>query len=137
MSETNRIRRAALKIMYLYTAAGAGALGLVMILAPEWLVARCGIPVQDPVVFSIAGSLYAAFGGISLLGLRYPVRMAPILLLQMSYKIIWIIVILLYPPAPAWPEYAVFLMAAAFLSYIIGDIYAIPFREVFKREKSD
>ena len=42
-------------------------------------------------VYGVAFSLYAAYGLLMLLGVRFPVRMLPLLLLQIIYKTIWLI----------------------------------------------
>lgn len=39
----------------------------------------------------VAFSFWAAFSALSILGLRYPLKMLPLLLLQMLYKITWLL----------------------------------------------
>ena len=39
----------------------------------------------------IAFSFWAAFSALAILGLRYPLKMLPLLLLQMLYKITWLL----------------------------------------------
>jgi len=58
--------------MYIYTAVGAGLFGLGIILMPETFASMWKMPIQDPVIFGIAGSVYLAFGLVSLLGLKSP-----------------------------------------------------------------
>ena len=55
-----------LSAMYVYTAAGAGLLGLAMLLAPNFVVAYLHMPIQDPVVFGVVGSAYLAFASASI-----------------------------------------------------------------------
>jgi hypothetical protein len=67
-----------------------------------------------------------AFGFLSILGLRSPIKFVPVLLLQFAYKVIWFIGVI----APiafmgALPSFG-FTMIAIFASYIIGDIIVIP-----------
>lgn len=125
------IRWGWLKGMYLYTVAGAGILGLFMLFAPVWLTTQLGMPSQDRFILGIVGSNYVVFGLLAMLGLRWPLRFVPILLLQMGYKITWLLVVML-PHALAGnaPPYAWF-FAAGFLSYVLGDLVAIPFRRLF------
>lgn len=52
----------------------------------------------DP-VRGAAFSLYAGLSTLSLLGIRYPLKMAPLLLLQLFYKVVWLIAVGL----PTWP----------------------------------
>ena len=63
-----------------------------MILAPGVLIPMMGFPLQDPVIFGIVGSVYVAFGLLSILGLRAPLKFVSILLLQLSYKVIWFVI---------------------------------------------
>lgn len=88
---------------------------------------------QDPVVFGIAGSVYAGFGLVSILGLKSPLKFAPVLLLQLCYKLLWLIgVILPLLVSGRFPLYATALLLI-FVTYIIGDLIAIPFSYVFSK----
>ena len=123
-----------LTAMYIYTAVGAGLLGVAMLLAPNLVVAYLHMPIQDPVVFGVVGSAYLAFAIASLLGLRFPLRFIPILMLQLIYKSVWLVTVFLpmlisgTPPGYAW------LFAAIFVSYVVGDCIAIPFRQLLAQE---
>jgi hypothetical protein len=44
-------------------------------------------------VRGVAWSFWAALSALSILGLRYPLRMVPMLLLQMLYKTIWLLAV--------------------------------------------
>jgi len=137
MERRPEIRWGALKILYVYTAAGAGLLGGTMLVAPAWVTSTFKLPVQDPVVFSIAGSLYTAFGILALFGVRYPLQFVPILLLQMTYKTIWVAWFLVHPPFASGPAFYGPVVLGFFLTYIAGDLYAIPFREFFGAHRRD
>ena len=123
-----------LNAMYIYTAVGAGLLGLAMLLAPNLVAAYLQMPIQDPVVFGVVGSAYLAFASASILGLRFPLRFMPILMLQLIYKSVWLVAVFLpmlisgTPPVYAW------LFATIFVSYIVGDCIAVPFRHLLARE---
>jgi hypothetical protein len=52
----------------------------------------------DP-VRGAAFSLYAALSTLSVLGLRYPLKMVPLLLFQLFYKVVWLIAV----AVPTWP----------------------------------
>ena len=54
----------------------------------------------DPVK-GVAYSFWAALSALSILGLRYPLKMVPLLLLQFLYKSIWILAIAL----PMWSTF--------------------------------
>jgi hypothetical protein len=42
---------------------------------------------------AVAFSFWGAFSALALLGIRYPLKMIPLLLLQFSYKVIWLIIV--------------------------------------------
>jgi hypothetical protein len=75
-----------------------------------------------------------AFAFLSILGLRSPLKFSPVLLLQLSYKAIWFIGVVLPLLATGnFPSYAL-VYVVIFASYIVGDVIAIPFWYVFGRE---
>ena len=77
--------------------------------------------------------VYLSFALLSILGLRSPLKFAPVLLLQLSYKVVWLIgVILPLLVTGKFPMYAI-LHASIFVSYIVGDLIAIPFSYVFSK----
>ncbi len=134
MSEKTKVRWGWLRFMYIYTIVGAGGFGLGMILIPGVVQSIFGFPTQDPVVFGIAGSVYTAFGLMAIPGLKSPLKFVPVLLLQLCYKTIWLAgVILPLLLSGRFPAYAI-AMLVIMLSYIIGDLIAIPFSHVFLNE---
>ena len=91
-------------------------------------------PVGEPISFGICGSVYVAFGLLSLLGLRSPLKYVPILLLQLCYKLIWSIgVALPLLITGQFPSYAVS-NAIIWVTFIIGDLIAIPFAYLFAKQ---
>lgn len=123
-----------LKGMYIYTIIGAGGLGLGIIIAPHVMPSIFGWPGQDPIVFGVFGCVFLSFALLSILGLRSPLKYAPILLLQLSYKVVWFIgVILPILFGGKFPTYAI-LYVVIFATYIIGDLIAIPFSYVFAKQ---
>jgi hypothetical protein len=120
--------------MYIYTIIGAGGFGVGMLFLPEVIQSVFGFPAQDPVVFGITASVYTGFGLISVLGLKSPLKFAPVLLLQLCYKTIWLVVVIL--PllfSGRFPLYATTLLII-YATYIIGDLMAIPFSYVFSKQ---
>jgi hypothetical protein len=128
------VRYGWLKAMYIWTIPGAGGFGVCLLLLPDMMSTIFGYPGQDPLLFGISGSIYVAFGLVAILGFLSPVKFAPVLLLQVCYKLIWFIVVLL----PSFivgsvPGYG-WICAGIFATYGIGDLSAIPFPVVFERE---
>ena len=123
-----------LKGMYIYTIVGAGGAGLGIIAFPDVILSIFGWPNQDQLTFGVTGSVYLAFALLSLLGLRSPLKFTPVLMLQLTYKVVWLIgVILPILFAGKFPAYAL-LFTVIFVTYIIGDLIAIPFSYVFAKQ---
>ena len=135
MSKDFEIRWGWLKGMYIYTIL-VGILGLGMIVSPEMIKSIFSWPVEEPIAFGIIGSVYLSFGLLSILGLRSPLKFVSVLLLQLCYKLIWFIGVLL--PllfTNKFPSYAI-PMTIIFVTYIIGDLIAIPFSYIFTKESN-
>ena len=136
MNKDTKIRWGWIKGMYIYTIVVAGLFGLGIIVVPEIIKSKFTWPVEEPVAFGIIGSVYMAFGLLSILGLRSPLKFTPILLLQLCYKTIWFIGVVL----PLWatahfPSYAI-PTVIIFATFIVGDLIAIPFSYVFAKESN-
>lgn len=134
MARDERIRWGWIKGMYIYTIVGAGGFGVGMLVFPEAIKAWFRWPVNEPIAFGVIGSVYAAFGVLAALGLRSPLKFAPMLLMQLCYKSIWFIGVL----APLvitehFPAYGL-TMVLIFATYIVGDLIAIPFSSLFAKE---
>jgi len=133
MANNLTVRLGWLKFMYIYTALGAGSLGLGILFAPGLIQSLLGFPEQDPIVFGVVGSVYTAFGLMSLLALRSPLKFSPLLLLQLCYKVLWTAMIAL--PlifSGRLPAHGAMLLVI-FATYIIGDLIAIPFAYLFAK----
>ena len=134
MSNRSDIRWGWLKFMYWYTIVGAGGFGIAIIVMPETIVSIFGGPTQEPIMYGVIGSVYLAFGILSVLGLRSPLKFAPILLLQLFYKSVWFIgVIIPMIVSGDFPSYGI-MNVIIFATYVIGDIIAIPFSYVFEKQ---
>ncbi len=126
-----KVRHGWLKFMYAYTIAGAGGLGLGILVLPEMVKSIFRWPADEPVSLGIVGCIYLVFGVLSVLGLRSPMKFVPLLMFQLCYKVIWFAAVmtpLLF--SHRLPGYAV-MLAAIFATYIVGDLIAIPFRYIF------
>jgi hypothetical protein len=75
--------------MYLLIAVGLGLTIWPTIISPPSVVANSG---------SVVRSLLGALALVSLLGLRYPLQMLPLLIFELLWKVIWIVAFAL----PMW-----------------------------------
>ena len=133
MDGTASVRWGWLKVMYVYTIFGAGGFGLGVLLFPDKILSALRFPVQDPVTLGLYASVALASGLAAIPALRSPLKFVPLLLLQLIYKPIWLAVfaIPLFIKGQ-FPLYVVF-VSAVFLTYIIGDLIAIPFSYLFSK----
>jgi hypothetical protein len=122
-----------LRFMYAYTIVGAGGIGLALLIVPNTMLSLLGIPSEEPIVAGIAYSVWLAFGILSIFGLRSPLKFAPVLLLQFTYKMVWFIAIIA-PKAVAGdlPSFAI-TMSLLYVTYVIGDIVVIPWKHIFSK----
>ena len=134
MSGVSGVRWGWLKFMYAYTIVGAGAAGVGIIFAPGTVKTLVGWPGEARILLGLAGSVFLAFGLVSILGWRSPLKFAPVLLLQLVYKLVWLLGVAL--PRLIEGHTPTYLIAAVvvYLTYVIGDLIAIPFAYVFGRE---
>jgi len=117
--------------MYIWNIVISGLGGIGIIFLPE--LTRWLFNAPNPTItYGVIGSVFLAFGIISIFGLREPVKFAPVLLFQLIYKIIWIIGVVL-PMLVSGKLYTGAIPAVAiYIVYIIGDLIAIPFSNIFQ-----
>ena len=82
MSEVSTLRLYLLRAMYLLLAVGLGITIWPDIISPPNPAADA-----DTVILALLGALAL----LSIVGIRYPVRMLPLLLFELLWKIIWVI----------------------------------------------
>ena len=134
MSKDINVRWGWLKFMYIFTIVIAGGFGLGVVFIPNVITSMYRMPKQDPIIFGIVGSVYVAFGILSILGLWSPLKFVPILLLQLCYKVIWFVgIILPLLFAEPFPIHGISFVII-FAIFIIGDLIAIPFSYVFAKQ---
>ena len=75
----------------------------------------------DP-LHGVAFSFWAALSALSGLGLRYPLRMLPLLLLQLFYKAVWLLAVAL----PMWSVVRSTDLTRAMLIGVVLDLVCIP-----------
>ena len=89
MTEVSPIRLWAMRAMYLFMAAGIG-----LVIWPMILSHGSTLPRMTGVAWALIGTI----GLLALLGLRYPLQMLPLLLVELTWKAIWLVAFAL----PRW-----------------------------------
>ena len=118
-----------LRFQYWFTVLAALPLGLAIILFPEFTRKLFKWNEQDGLIFGISGSVYCAFGSLSLLGLRDPLKWSPILLLQFVYKMTWLVLVVGMMAKRGELELSSSItLILAYAAMIAGDLWALPWR---------
>jgi hypothetical protein len=125
-----------LRAMYILTVIVAGGFGLGMLVAPARVQSALAMPAQDPVTFGLNGSVFLAFGLAAIGGLRAPLKYCTILLVELAYKLIWLLVVVVPLVAQGRFPASAAVQAAIFVAFVVGDLIAIPFRYLFGRDIS-
>lgn len=89
MTQVSPLRLWVMRAMYLIMAAG-----LILTVWPLIISHSAELPRMTGVVFALLGTI----GLLSLLGLRYPLQMIPLLLFELTWKVIWLVAFAL----PRW-----------------------------------
>lgn len=121
--ETSTFRLYLMRALYLLNAVGLGA--------EVWpRVLGFGAPLGG--TDGVAYAFWATLSLLAALGIRYPLKMLPLLLVQLAYKSIWLLAVAL----PVWRagslDPAVSGMAREFLLGVALDLVVIPWPYVYR-----
>jgi hypothetical protein len=122
-SDVSPLRLNLLRAMYLLIAVGLGLSIWPLILSPPTPAAGPGSVIR------------ALLGGLSLmcaLGLRYPLQMLPVLLFELTWKLIWVLLVAL--PAwlhGAWDDYAAETLFACLIGVVLVPL-VLPWGHVWR-----
>ena len=125
-----------LEIWYLCIMVIEIPLGLMMLVVPDLFVDLLQFPKpQDPLIFGVAASVWLAFGILSILGFREPMKYVPVLMFQFTYKVIWFVAVVLpwVLSGPTQIFYGI-LMIIIFATFVVADIIVIPWKTMLNRE---
>jgi hypothetical protein len=111
--ETSALRLYVMRLLYL--------LNFVFLGLSVWPEIINHVGAWDPVK-GVAFSFWAALSALSALGLRYPLKMLPLLLMQLLYKSIWVIAVAL----PQWPAFRSIELTRVMLGGAVVDLIVIP-----------
>jgi hypothetical protein len=117
-NETSVIRLYLMRLLYL--------MNVVLLGLDVWPVLINHTGPWDP-VRGVAFSFWAALSTLSILGLRYPLKMVPVLLLQFLYKLIWLAAVAL----PMWSAVRSTDLGRAMSIGAVVDFVVIPWGYVF------
>lgn len=135
-ADISEFKRKGLMFQYWFTVLVATPLGLAIMLFPGFTKRLLKFREQDQLMFGISGSVYFAFGLLSILGLREPLKWSPILMLQFLYKVAWFVgVIGLMARRGELELESSIMMIVGYAAFIAGDLLGVPFGYVLKGER--
>ena len=133
MSEVKGVRWGWLRAMYIWTIVIAGGIGLGIIFVPSTVLSMFNAAC-DPVTYGISGSVFVAFALLAVLGIRAPLKFVPILLLQLTYKVVWFIGVIFPLLIAGKLSSDAITTIVIFALTIVGDLIAIPFPHIFAKQ---
>lgn len=128
--ELSKGRLYAMRSLYLFTAVVVG-FSVWPVVINQGRMINGGKPWD--LIHGIAFSLYAAYASLMLLGVRFPMRMLPLMLLQPFYKLIWLIAV----GYPLWAagrlDPGTIGVIKFFAIVVVLDLVVIPWPYVFEK----
>ena len=134
MTTQTHIRWKWLKCMYAITIIGPGIWGFGTVFFPDLVNSLFKFPDQHHFLYGITGSMWMTFSVLSLFGIRNPLKFLPVLMFQLTYKVIWISCVVL--PLLIKGQLSVYevVFALSMAAFVVGDLIAIPFSYLFKND---
>ena len=120
-----------LQIMYGAAVLGAGVVGAMTLFAP--VLAGRNIFAGEAVVGAyvrILGALWMALGLVAILGLVRPSDFVPLLLIQLVYKVAWLLIVGYPTLAGGQRGPGLIFFVALFTAWVVALLFAIPFGDV-------
>jgi hypothetical protein len=122
MTEVSTVRLYAMRLFYLLNFVGLGLTAWPGVLNPDK-----PLGLLDGVAFSFWAALSALMG----LGVRYPLQMLPLVLLQLFYKVVWLLAVALpLRSAGQWDSEASG-VTRTFVIAVVVDLLVIPWVYVY------
>ncbi len=122
MNQVSTLRRNLLRVCYLVM-----ALGITIVFVPELLNNALALPLQRGIVVS----MLSAMAPLAIVGIFSPVRMLPLLVFEITWKMFWMAAVAL----PAWQTNAIDDRIASNLfacALVIPFVFIVPWRYLFK-----
>ena len=122
-----------LRFMFAVNIFVTGGLGLAILIGGQAALTYFGFPTEELIFAGYVPSVMVAYAIMSIIGMRFPVKFAPVLLMQATGKIIWFLAVIIPQLATGpLPTFAV-MLSATFIPLIIGDLIAVPWKHLFAK----
>ena len=122
-----------LRFMFAVNIFVVGGFGLALLIGGQAAFTYFGFPNEELIMTGYALSVMVAYAIMGIMGMRFPVKFAPVLLMQATGKIVWFLAIIIPQLATgSLPAFSVMLIAT-FIPLIIGDLIAVPWKYLFAK----
>jgi len=122
-----------LRFMFAVNIFVVGSLGLAILIGRQPALTYFGFPTEELIFAGYTPSVMVAYAIMGIMGMRFPVKFAPVLLMQATGKIVWFLAIIIPQLATgSLPTFALMLIAT-FIPLIIGDLIAVPWKHIFAK----
>ena len=112
-----------------------GGLALTMLIGGQAALNYFGFPAEEPILTGYVPSVMLGYAILSIIGMRFPVKLAPVLLMQATGKIIWFLGVIAPKLATGpLPTFAV-MLSATFIPIVVGDLIVVPWKYLFTKPK--
>lgn len=128
------IRWGWMRFMYGLNVFAAGVPGLLVLFGPESFMSSVS---QDRLYFGVLGSIWLSIGILSVVGLRYPLRFAAIFVVQIVYKVVWLVTVLLPLAVAGGLRFDAVPLVIFFLLAIVICLVATPYYYLFGGQKTE
>ena len=132
-TEKTKVHPNWLRFMFAVNIFVVGSLGLAILIGRQPALTYFGFPTEELIFAGYTPSVMVAYAIMGIMGMRFPVKFAPVLLMQATGKIVWFLAIIIPQLATgSLPTFALMLIAT-FIPLIIGDLIAVPWKHIFAK----
>ena len=122
-----------LRFMFAVNIFVVGGFGLALLIGGQAAFTYFGFPTEEMIMTGYALSVMVAYAIMGIIGMRFPVKFAPVLLMQATGKIVWFLAVIIPQLATGpLPTFAI-MLSATFIPLIIGDLIAVPWKYLFAK----
>jgi hypothetical protein len=122
-----------LRFMFAVNIFVVGGLALAILIGGQPALTYFGFPTEEMILAGYVPSVMLAYAIMGIIGLRYPVKFAPVLLMQATGKIVWFLAIIIPQLATGTLPAFALMLGATFIPLIVGDLIAVPWKYLFAK----
>jgi len=122
-----------IRFMFAVNIVVGGGLGLAILIGRQAAFSYFGFPTEELYIGGMVASVMVAYAIMSIIGMFFPVKVYPVLLMQAIEKTVWLLAVvipqLVTGPLPGF----VVMQIAIYIPLTIGDLIAVPWKHLFAK----